>query len=86
MANERNTTLYTGTTNNLEARVCQHKTKQIDGFTKRYNINKLVFFDTFHSPQEAIAAEKKIKGWARDKKIDLIKKENSNFEDLSKDW
>ncbi len=64
----------------------QYKEKQADGFTKRYNINKLVFYEMFNSPYEAISAEKQIKGWSREKKIELIKKDNPNFEDLSKNW
>ncbi len=61
----------------------QHKNKIIKGFTSRYNINKLVYYDTFNTPLEAIVAEKKIKGWTRKKKIDLIKSMNPEFRDLS---
>ena len=81
--NQRNTVLYTGITSNLTGRMWQHKNKAVEGFTKRYNINKLVFYETFSNPQDAITAEKKIKGWIRQKKIDLIKKDNPELKDLS---
>jgi putative endonuclease len=81
--NRRNTVLYTGVTSNLSGRMWQHKNKVVKGFTEKYNIDKLVFYETFSNPQDAIVAEKKIKGWVRKKKIDLIKKENPDFRDLS---
>lgn len=81
--NQRNTVLYTGFTSNLAGRMWQHKNKAVEGFTKRYNIDKLVFYETFSNPTDAIAAEKKIKGWIRKKKIDLIQKDNPEFKDLS---
>ena len=61
----RSGTLYIGTTNNLERRVLQHKSKSIKGFTQSYNINKLVYYESFNNPKDAIAAEKKMKGWTR---------------------
>jgi putative endonuclease len=79
-------TLYTGVTNNLVRRVHEHKAKLIPGFTRKYNINKLIFFETFGTPTEAIAAEKRIKGWTRKRKIDLIERENPKWRDLSADW
>jgi len=60
----------------------EHQQSLIDGFTKKYRVRKLLFYETFPSPQEAIAAEKKIKGWVRKKKIDLIKIKNPSFDDL----
>ncbi|HOX41009.1 MAG TPA: GIY-YIG nuclease family protein [bacterium] len=81
MTNKYNTVLYVGVTNNLERRVFEHKSKIVKGFTEKYNINKLVWFQAFNSPEEAIAAEKKIKGWTRSKKIALIEKENPNWKD-----
>jgi putative endonuclease len=81
--NKRNAVLYTGITNNLYGRIWQRKNKVVKGFTEKYNIDKLVFYETFSNPQDAIAAEKKIKGWIRKNKIDLIKRENPNFRDLS---
>lgn len=80
--NKRNTVLYTGVINNLERRIYEHKHKLIKGFTSKYNIDKLIYFETFNNPEEAIAAEKKIKGWTREKKIALIKKMNPEFDDL----
>ena len=56
-------TLYTGMTNNLRRRVYEHKSKLVPGFTKKYNITKLVFYEVFNNPYDAIAAEKRIKGW-----------------------
>ncbi len=80
--NIKNTVLYTGVTVNLYGRMWQHKNKIIKGFTNKYNIDKLVFYETFSNPKDAIVAEKKIKGWTRKKKIDLIKKDNPDFNDL----
>lgn len=61
----------------------EHKNKIVKGFTEKYNVDKLVFYDTFDNPQEAIEAEKKIKGWLRIKKINLIKSKNPEFKDLT---
>lgn len=69
--NKLNTVLYTGVTNDLIRRMYEHKEKLAKGFTSKYNINKLLYFEEFPSPEEAISAEKKIKGWKRSKKIDL---------------
>jgi putative endonuclease len=76
-------TLYTGVTNNLVRRVYEHKNKLIEGFTKKYNINKLVYFELFDNPGDAIKREKQIKGWLRKKKIDLIESMNPEWKDLS---
>ena len=85
MTNQRNTTLYTGITSALLGRNWQHKNKVFpNSFTKRYNINKLVYFETYDNPNDAIRREKQIKGWTRKKKIELIEKENPKWEDLSK--
>jgi putative endonuclease len=86
LTNKSNAVLYTGVTNDLEKRIFQHKNKLIDGFTKKYNVNKLVYFDSTSDIMSAIAREKQIKGWVRKKKIDLIKSINLNFNDLSKKW
>ncbi len=82
--NFKNTVLYTGVTDNLERRMYQHRNKLMVGFSSKYNINKLVYYEAFSSPGEAIAAEKRIKGWTRAKKIKLIKSINPNFDDLLK--
>ena len=83
MTNKSNTVVYAGVTSNLEKRVYEHKCKLVDGFTKRYNINKLVYYEIFDHIQDAISREKQIKAGSRAKKIDLIKSMNPNFEDLS---
>ena len=64
----------------------EHKNKLIAGFTAKYNVNKLVFLESFSNPQEAIAAEKMIKGWLRKKKIALIEKGNPQWKDLSEEF
>jgi putative endonuclease len=79
-------TLYTGMTNDLERRVYEHKHKLIKGFTSKYNITKLVWYETLSTPDEAIEWEKRIKGWLRSKKIALIESMNPNWEDLSQTW
>ena len=80
-------TLYTGVTNNLELRVAQHKGKvKCNSFTAKYNVGWLVYYDEFTNVNDAIAAEKKIKGWTKAKKLALIETKNPRFEDLSADW
>src|SRR4051812_6589049 len=79
-------TLYTGVTSDLEQRVAQHKQKLIAGFTSKYNIDQLVWFEEFSNINEAIAREKQIKGWTRIKKVTLIERDNSRWEDLARDW
>ena len=71
-------------TNNLKVRTEEHKSKLISGFTKKYNINKLVHFEVFKDVNSAIAREKAIKGWIRKKKIALINENNPDWDDLSK--
>ena len=79
-------TLYTGVTNDLERRVCEHKTKAIPGFSAKYNTTLLVWFESTNDIGEAIEVEKRIKGWKRDKKIALIEAQNPEWRDLSRDW
>jgi len=79
-------TLYIGMTDNLKRRVYEHKHKLIDGFTKKYNITRLVYFEETGDVQTAIAREKQIKKWRRSKKIALIKSLNPKWQDLSKGW
>ncbi len=79
-------TLYTGLTNDLARRVGEHKDKLIPGFTRRYNITRLVYYEEFGDVNIAIAREKQIKGWLRVKKIDLIESQNPKWKDLSLDW
>ena len=78
-------TLYTGMTNNLKKRVHQHKSKLQEGFANKYNITRLVYYDFFDTALTAIKAEKKIKGWLRNKKIQLIESRNPKWRDLSND-
>jgi len=79
-------TLYTGVTNDLIRRVYEHKNKIIKGFTSRYNITRLVFYETYSSIHLAIEREKQIKGWLRKKKIALIDSVNPEWNDLSEEW
>lgn len=79
-------TLYIGVTNNLERRISEHKNKLIPGFTSRYNITRLMYYEEFSRVEDAIAAEKKIKGWGRQKKMDLIKTINPTTKDLAEDF
>ena len=85
MINKNNTALYTGMTNNLIRRVYEHKEKIIDGFTKKYNCSKLVYYEIFNDPYNAIAREKQIKAGSRKKKIELINSMNPNWKDLYDD-
>jgi putative endonuclease len=85
MTNKHNKVLYTGFTNDLARRVFEHREKLIEGFTSRYNINKLVYYETFDNPSDAIAREKQIKGGSRQKKIGLINSVNPEWKDLYND-
>jgi putative endonuclease len=82
----RSKTLYTGVTNDLILRVYEHKNKMINGFTKKYNITKLVYYEETEDIISAIAREKQIKGWLRSKKIALIDSLNPKWNDLSEEW
>jgi putative endonuclease len=79
-------TLYVGVTNDLEHRVLQHKSKRQPGFTARYNVTKLVFYEDTNDIRVAIAREKQIKGWLRVKKIALVDSMNPGWLDLSNGW
>jgi len=79
-------TLYTGVTNNLERRVYEHKNKLVKGLTAKYNITKLVYYEKTNDINVAIAREKQVKGWLRERKIKLIEENNPEWKDLSKDW
>ncbi len=82
LTNKLNSVLYTGITEDLVKRVYQHKNKLVEGFTKKYNVNKLVYFEIFNDPLNAIKREKAIKNLLRKKKIELIKNKNAGFNDL----
>jgi len=78
--------LYVGITGDLRRRVWQHKNKPVSGFTGRYNLTRLVYFECFVYPDAAICREKEIKGWRRSKKLKLIESMNPRWEDLARDW
>ena len=82
----RSRNLYTGVTDNLERRMIEHREKLIPGFTSRYNIFRLVHFEVFSDIRYAIAREKEIKAWRREKKIWLIQKTNPQWDDLAADF
>ena len=82
----RSLNLYTGITNSIYRRALQHKRGEIEGFTKRYNINRLVYYETFHQVGNAIAREKQIKSWTRAKRIALIRTKNPTWQDLAEGW
>ncbi|OQW96750.1 MAG: hypothetical protein BWK77_03745 [Verrucomicrobia bacterium A1] len=83
MSNASRTVLYTGVTNSLLARVVQHREGRASAFTRRYNCNRLVYFETFRDVANAIRREKEIKGWRREKKNDLVMAQNPRWTDLS---
>ena len=82
LTNKNNTTLYIGVTSNLLKRTFEHKEKAIDGFTKKYNIDKLVYYEHYENIESAITREKQLKKWEREWKIELIEKENPNWDNL----
>ncbi|MFA6551566.1 MAG: GIY-YIG nuclease family protein [Patescibacteria group bacterium] len=82
LTNKTNEVLYIGVTNNLLQRIYQHKNKLINGFTARYNLNKLVYYEIYQYIQDAIQREKQIKKWNREWKIGQIQKFNPRWEDL----
>jgi putative endonuclease len=86
LTNKPNGVLYIGLTNELERRIEEHKTKILKGFTYKYNVDKLVYFEEFDNYEEAFTRERRLKKWNRDWKIELIEKENSAWNDLSNGW
>lgn len=78
--------LYTGVTTDLQQRVLQHKLKLIDGFTSKYNLTMLVWYEVFPDINQAIESEKTIKAWRRSKKIAIIEQLNPRWEDLAENW
>ncbi len=82
LASRKNGTLYTGVTNNLMRRVFEHKKGFIKGFTQKYNVHRLVYFEETSDIQSALKREKQLKKWRRQWKIDLIEKDNPNWDDL----
>ena len=86
LTNRNHNVLYTGVTNNLERRLYEHKNGLAEGFTKRYRVHKLVYFETTSDVKAAIAREKQIKSWSRARKNALIEAENPHWRDLAEDW
>ena len=82
----RSRVLYTGVTNDLGRRVCKHKQGIIPGFTQKYRVTRLVYFEQFGDIREAIAREKQIKGWVRARKVKLIEGSNAAWADLAQNW
>jgi putative endonuclease len=78
--------LYIGVTNNLERRLYEHKHKIVKGFTSKYNVNRLVYYEVYSDIRYAIAREKQLKAGPRRKKVELIEKENKDWRDLTEDW
>jgi putative endonuclease len=86
LTNRWNTVTYTGVTNSLERRIWQHKSKAVPGFTKKYNCDRLVYYETYGEVEQAIAREKQLKRWSRAKKCTLIERMNPEWADLAVDW
>src|SRR5258707_11183209 len=82
----RSLTLYTGVTGDIYNRALQHKAGEIEGFTKKYHINRLVYYETFKYVNNALAREKQIKAWTRAKRLGLIKTMNPAWQDLAEGW
>ena len=82
LTNQFNTVFYIGVTNNLERRMLEHKNKLIPGFTKKYKTSKLVYFEATNDIESAISREKQLKNWHHEWKLNLIKKDNPDLEDL----
>lgn len=83
LTNKSNKVLYIGVTNDLERRICEHRNEMVDGFTRKYNLNKLVYFETTTDVRSALEKEKQLKNWHRSWKINLINEFNSEWKDLS---
>jgi putative endonuclease len=86
MTNKNNGVLYTGVTSNLFKRVSEHKDKMVAGFTSKYNVTKVVYYEEFKTMPEAIGREKQIKGGSRQKKMDLINSKNPEWKDLYEEF
>ncbi|MEX0785409.1 MAG: GIY-YIG nuclease family protein [Dehalococcoidia bacterium] len=86
MMTNKSGTLYIGVTNDIERRVWEHRTATLDGFTRRYKMDRLVYYEDYPDPSSAIEREKQLKGWLRRKKIELIREANPRWEDLADGW
>ena len=86
MTNNHGNVMYIGVTNDLDRRVKEHRSGLVDGFTKQYNVHKLVYFEQMGDIEAAIAREKQLKGWRREKKDRLVESMNPEWKNLSEDW
>ena len=86
LTNKTNTVVYVGITNNLERRIYEHKNGLFEGFTKRYNVHKLIYYEATTDVKVAIGREKQIKGWTRAKKENLVNSINPTWKDLSEEF
>jgi putative endonuclease len=86
LATRKDGPLYVGVTSDLQKRVFEHKTHAIPGFTARYNVDRLVYFEVFENPEAAIAREKQLKKWHRAWKVELIERENPDWQDLAEEF
>lgn len=86
LTNYNETTFYIGVTGNLQKRIWEHKNKLVEGFTKQYNVDKLVYYELTENVESALNREKQLKRWHRQWKINLIKEMNPEFKDLSAEW
>jgi putative endonuclease len=85
LSNQRNGTLYTGITSNLIRRIWEHRNKTVEGFTRKYHVDKLVYFEQYNDPENAIKREKRLKKYNRQWKLELIERENPEWRDLYTD-
>ena len=86
LTNWNNHVMYVGVTNNLERRLFEHQQGMVDGFTKKYRVHKLVYFETTSDVKAALEREKQIKGWTREKKNTLVERLNPEWKDLTENW
>ncbi len=86
VTNKKDGTLYTGLSNELERRILEHKNKVVKGFTTKYNLDKLVYFEEYETYSEAFERERRLKRWKRQWKIELIEKMNPEWKDLTEGW
>ena len=85
ITNKPNGTIYTGQTDNLQSRIWEHKNKVQPGFSKKYNLDKLVWYDTFETREAALETESRMKNWKREWKVRRIEEDNPHWKDLTKD-
>ena len=86
ITNKKDGVLYIGVSNDLERRMFEHKNKLVEGFSSRYNLDKLIYFEVYQYVSDAIKREKSLKKWKREWEINLIVEENPDWKDLSGDW